>query len=294
MNLSHTHQRPARGSSDTAATRPRSGLRDILSVLLHTLLPSICLCCGAKSSVDLKSLCEFCAASFLERTTLTGEDKSDIKRHAGYSRCVRCGLTLPGITDADQQIIRQNLQCGQCLSDPPSFDDSVVAAHYAPPLDRLIQDLKFRSRLPLAQAFGVLLARSAVTASGIPSASRLATADLILPVPLSSARLAERGFNQAMEIARPVARAMQLPLAGDLCLRVRDTCAQAGLPLSQRRVNMRGAFAVRQRSAIEGRHIVVIDDVMTTGQTLNELAACLKRHGAARVSNLVLARTPMR
>jgi ComF family protein len=113
-------------------------------------------------------------------------------------------------------------------------------------------------------------------------------------VPLSRERLEQRGFNQALEIARPLARAWNKPLIIDSCVRTRNTSPQAELPLTQRRVNMRGAFAVRNRRIIENQHVVVVDDVMTTGHTLQELAACLKRHGAARVSNLVLARTPIR
>ena len=153
-------------------------------------------------------------------------------------------------------------------------------------MDRLVQDLKFRAQLPLAAAFARLLDAVAT--------SRWRAADLMIPVPLSRERLASRGFNQSLEIARPLARAWKLPLAMQLCVRVRDTQPQASLPLDQRRVNMRGAFALTDSAAVAGKHIVVIDDVMTTGHTLNELAACLKRHGAATVSNLVLARTPAR
>ncbi len=119
-------------------------------------------------------------------------------------------------------------------------------------------------------------------------------ADFVLPVPLSRERLEQRGFNQALELARPIALTLTLPLLADICVRTRHTSAQAELPLTQRRVNMRGAFAVRDRKVMEGKHVLLIDDVMTTGHTLRELAACLKRHGATRVSNLVLARTPAR
>jgi ComF family protein len=114
----------------------------------------------------------------------------------------------------------------------------------------------------------------------------------MIAVPLSSERLAARGFNQALEIAKPLARALGLPLARHACVRVRDTAPQSGLAPADRRDNMRGAFAVIQRQAIAGKHLLVVDDVMTTGHTLDALAACLKRHGAARVTNLIFARTP--
>ena len=195
------------------------------------------------------------------------------------SRCLTCGLGFNASPGA-------SAVCGQCLRDPPAFDDTTVVTDYAAPIDALVQDLKFRARLPLARMFGHLLIHAAS-----PS---LQQADVLLPVPLSQHRLEQRGFNQALEIARPLARAWKMPLSLGGCVRTKDTSPQAELPLSARRVNMRGAFAVRDRKAIENRHVLVIDDVMTTGHTLRELAACLKRHGAARVSNLVLARTPTR
>jgi ComF family protein len=235
-------------------------LRGALTWLAQWLLPSNCLLCGASSMI---ALCVECSNS------LTGRS---------CPRCKRCGSRMMAVEESQQ--------CGRCLSNPPSFDDSFILADYAAPIDRLVQDLKFRAQLPLASAFGDLLAQGA--------AGFFSEAEFIVPVPLSHERLEQRGFNQALEIARPVARALRLPLAIDTCVRVRNTSAQASLPLSQRRVNMRGAFAVRDRKLIDGKHVLVVDDVMTTGHTLNELAACLKRHGAKRVSNLVLARTPLR
>ncbi len=257
-------------------------LGQAMSRVAQALLPSRCLCCGGTGSIRWQVLCEACADDLLPRAT------------SRPARCDCCGLSLPGndstdSTDGNDTPAAQAIRCGRCLSDPPAFDDSTILTDYAPPIDTLIHDLKFRARLPLARAFGHLLLRAAS-----PGTVDLSRADLLLPVPLSSARLEQRGFNQAVEIARPLAQAWQLPLATEVCVRLRDTPAQTGLPLAQRRVNMRGAFAVRQRAAIDGRHVVLIDDVMTTGHTLNELAACLKRHGAACVSNLVVARTPLR
>ena len=226
-------------------------------------LPSDCLLCSKPGNM---ALCNACIKALPD---------------PGTCRCEQCGLRLEAATDENSVRI-----CGQCLSDPPAFDHSLIATDYAPPLDMLAHDLKFRARLPLARAFGQLL----VDAAG----ATLSQADVLIPVPLATERLALRGFNQALEIARPVAAAWNMPLLADICIRIRNTGAQAELPLSQRRVNMRGAFAVRDRKVIENRHVLVVDDVMTTGHTLRELAACLKRRGAMRVSNLVLARTPLR
>jgi ComF family protein len=233
-------------------------IRRAAASIMSTLLPSQCALCATAD----KTLCSDCAALF-----------SDTAK-----RCGCCGLRLP--------IKEAYAYCGDCLSRPPAFNASLIATDYAPPIDRLVQDLKFRARLPLAAAFAQLLIDKAP-----PS---LRSFDLILPLPLSRERLASRGFNQAMEIARPVAKALRLPVASSICVRVRDTRAQAELPLSERRVNMRGAFAVNHRAAVAGKQIIVIDDVMTTGHTLNEVAACLRRHGASRICNRVLARTPLR
>ncbi len=206
---------------------------------------------------------------------------------------MRCALRLVGA--AHGHAVDDGDTCPACTRDPPSFDGTLVLADYSPPIDRLLQDLKFRAQLPLANAFGMLLARAA---TGLPPSHAITAAlatsvpPVLLPVPLSRERLAERGFNQAQEVARPLARALRLRIASGICARIRHTEAQATLTLAERQVNMRGAFAVLQRQAIDGKTVFIADDVMTTGHTLEALAACLKRHGAAHVFNLVIARTP--
>lgn len=193
------------------------------------------------------------------------------------ARCPRCATDLAGIASP----------CGRCLATPPAFDATRAATHYLPPVDWLVRRLKFGAQLPLAAAFAEALLASL-------RCQPPDECDLVIPVPLSTERLAARGFNQAMEIARPLARALGLPLAGRACVRVRDTAPQSTLATEERQGNMRGAFAVRDRAAVSGKRILLIDDVMTTGHTLESLAACLKRHGAARVVNGVFARTPLR
>jgi len=193
---------------------------------------------------------------------------------ARVPRCGVCALRLPAPA-------QQGDRCGRCLGTPPHFDATVALADYAPPVDRMIAALKFGGRLPLASAFGTLLAGAAQ--------HLLSEADAICPVPLAFERQAERGFNQAHEIARRVAAACDKPLRADILLRSRHTAAQMDLALAERHRNVRGAFVARGELA--GMHIVVIDDVMTTGSTLEEIATTLKRTGAARVTNLVVART---
>ena len=229
--------------------------------MLQALMPGSCALCGDTGGAEV--LCAACAGQFFTRRS---------------ARCPVCAAA----SDTGNQI------CGACLSEPPAFDATFVACDYEPPVDHLVQDLKFNARLALAPLFARLLVQAI--------AQQPIEADWITGVPLSDNRLAQRGFNQAIEIAKPLARALAIPLAPQLCLRVRDTEAQAGLPLAQRQLNMRGAFALslQGRAAALHKHIVLVDDVMTTGHTLHELAACLKRHGAERVSNLVFARTPAR
>lgn len=147
-------------------------------------------------------------------------------------------------------------------------------------------NLKFGNRLPLAGLMAGMLADAAGAAS-------LALPEVLTAVPLGRVRLVERGFNQALEIAKPLARLLGLPLDRRLVARQRDTRAQSLLHPDERHANIRQAFIVPATGldAVRGRHIGVVDDVMTTGETLNEVAATLKRFGAARVTNFVFART---
>jgi ComF family protein len=178
--------------------------------------------------------------------------------------------------------------CGGCLAEPPSFDATVAAVDYVAPLDGLVLGLKFGAQLPLAPWFGELLRDAVLAQPG------WALPDLLCPVPLGPRRLVERGFNQALEIARPLRASLGIALQPRLVVRVVETTAQSGVAPRDRASNIRGAFGVSPEMAhlVHGRHVGVVDDVMTSGHTLNELAATLKAAGAARVSNLVFARTP--
>jgi ComF family protein len=193
---------------------------------------------------------------------------ADLPRLAG-TLCPRCALPSPGAA-----------LCGRCLADAPRYDATVAALAYRFPADTLVHALKFRSQLALAPLLGDLLQKC------IPAGER---ADCVLPVPLSKERLRERGYNQAAEIARHVARERRARLELTVVVRERNTRAQADLPWSDRARNVRGAF--RCERPLDGAAIAVVDDVMTTGATLDELAATLKRAGAARVVNWVVART---
>lgn len=168
--------------------------------------------------------------------------------------------------------------CGRCLTEPPHYDRVVAACRYEFPLDGLIQACKYGGQLAAVRALGAVL-----------SQCKLPPTDLIVPMPLSTQRLRERGFNQALELASNVAQAMDVPLDANLCVKTRDTPPQTRLPWKERRKNIRGAFVVQ--GDLEGRHVVIVDDVLTTGATLSELARNLKRAGAATVTGWVVART---
>lgn len=185
-------------------------------------------------------------------------------------RCTVCAIRLHG----------DDLVCGRCLASPPSFHRATALADYAPPVDAMVMALKFRARLELAPIFGDLLAqRHAVT-----------EAALVIPVPLAFERLSERGFNQSLQIARAFCRASGARLAADVVRRIRHAPPQQTLALDERRRNVRGAFEVA--GDVRDRDVLVVDDVMTSGSTMDEIARLLAAAGAAQVHALVVARTP--
>lgn len=236
-----------------------------LSARLPALLPSSCALCGSSGNAVI---CQGCHAQFFGRSS---------------HRCTQCAIPLPDVATTSTR------RCGECLAQPPAFDATIVAADYAPPIDQLVLALKFGSRLALAPLF----ARALRDALLQERAEEIALPTLLTAVPLGRRRLAERGFNQALEIAKPLSRALGIKLEPQLAVRRRDTDAQALLHPDQRHKNIRHAFVVPDTAIdrVRGQHVGVVDDVVTTGETLGELAATLKRFGAARVTNFVFART---
>jgi len=198
-------------------------------------------------------------------------------------RCLTCALPL-GAGHAGAGTGGQ-YRCAGCIVAPPAFDATIVLADYRPPLARLTLDLKFRSRLALAGAFADRLARAAEDAMAPDEVP-----DVVVPVPLARGRLALRGFNQAWEIARCLARRLELPADATLLARVAETARQATLDADARRRNVEAAFAVTR--PVRGLAVAVVDDVMTSGATLEAAAQALKAAGARRVTNLAVLRTP--
>ena len=190
-------------------------------------------------------------------------------------------------------------RCGRCLSQPPHYDATIAALAYGDPLDHAVHAFKYHHALGLARFFSGLLddALSAAVAGGHDSIGNTSSAgstlgpgriDLIIPLPLAPARLSERGFNQALELARSIAARRRIALNARAVRRIRDTPPQAQLPWSERARNIQGAFVCD--IPLKGLRVAVVDDVMTTGASLNEIARVLKDAGAVQVTNWVVAR----
>lgn len=172
---------------------------------------------------------------------------------------------------------------------PPPLDRTIAALDYAFPWDGLLQRYKFHRAIELREALLDRLDEALTAAEALAEA-----AAIVLPVPLTGARLRERGYNQSWEIARRLAGRRGLRCEAELLLRVRDTAQQAQLPLAERDANVRGAFALEPRRAAElrGQHVALVDDVMTSGATLHEIARVVRQAGATRIEAWVVARTP--
>lgn len=254
-------------------TRVLAGAGARLASLADLLLPSACALCGA---VQTSPVCLACATDLL----------------SPVCRCRQCAM--PGRFAAGV--------CQGCRVAPPAFAATITLGHYDDQRSQLVLALKHGGRLPLAAWIGRALARrwfegldagdGAQEAGGPDSEGAGSRPDCIVPIPLSPARLAQRGFNQAWQIARALGAQMRVRTSPDGLLRTRDTAVQASLDLPARLPNLAGAFRISPRVDVRGLHIAVVDDVMTTGATLAEAAAVLKRHGARRVTAIAALRTP--
>ena len=220
------------------------------------VMPKCCVFCGAARRHYEAALCDGCAG-----------DLPWIRE-----QCAGCARPLaaepgPGVT------------CAACQLRPTPFEAAVVPLVFEFPVDAAIRQLKFHRKLQYAEPLGELLCRAAARLPG--------DIDALLPVPLHWTRHGVRGFNQAAELCRPLRRVTGLPVIRNV-KRLRRTPYQSGLGARERRRNLAGAFAVR--GAIPARHVVLVDDVMTTGETCSQLARVLLAHGARKVSVLALAR----
>jgi ComF family protein len=230
-----------------------------MRTLQDLVYPATCLLCGAQGH-DRLDLCAGCLA--------------DLPRIP--APCPRCGLPLAGSAD-------RSLPCGECQRRPPAFDACLAPLAYAPPVSGLVGRFKFQGDLAAGRLLGEILAgRVAGEATDRP--------DALVPVPLHPGRLRERGYNQALELARALSRRLSIPLAAGACRRVVATRRQADLDQRQRRRNVRGAFQCGPTPPPV--HLALVDDVVTTASTVSEIARVLKRAGARRVVVWAPARRP--
>lgn len=226
---------------------------------LRLLLPPRCLLCGAAGS-ESRDLCAGCCDDLALNTVC----------------CPRCALPLESPAPA----------CGECLKREPPFAAAWAPFRYGHPLDLLEARFKFRADLAAGRVLSeLMIERARIDAPRLPG--------LMIPVPLHRARLRERGYNQALELARSLAQALGIPLRHDLLRRAKATPPQTGLDAQARRRNLQGAFDLLPGATLPA-FVVVFDDVMTTGATMREAARVLRRAGVARVDVWALARAPLR
>ena len=222
---------------------------------LDALLPPRCVLCGQSSGPVC--ICAGC--------------RTDLPWNGPH--CLRCGLPLGSVKDKI---------CGACIQTPPPFTRTVCALQYEFPANRLVQAFKYKRQLVAGRVLSHLLCECV-------SLQKYPLPDMLIPVPLHNLRMLKRGFNQAYEMASYAGRVLDIPILSDALRRRRNTQAQSGLSRKQRRKNLKGAFYWYGRSK-PGSHVVLIDDVMTTGTTLTECAGVLRRAGAKRIDVWVAAR----
>lgn len=220
---------------------------------LQTLLEAECVLCKKSAHSAHPALCKSC------RNLL-------VTHHS----CQQCGNTLED----------ENLDiCGNCQTYPPAIDHTFSLSTYSVTARELIKQLKFNNQLLIADSLGKLLADTL-------HKQTMMRPDIIIPVPMHKKRLRQRGFNQALQIAKPVAKQLSIPLSNSIAYRNTYTPPQTQLDAINRRTNPQASFHCKQ---LTGEHIAIVDDVITTGSTVNELAKTLKQHGASKVSAWAIA-----
>lgn len=236
--------------------------RTMLKILLTKLkewIPSCCLLCNQRSN-------------------------------SGIDLCTGCLQQLPWLNRGCEQCAQplnsehaSTRFCGACLCTPPAYDSTLAPFSYQDTMITLIAKLKFNKNLSVGRVLGELMARhiKTNTPSDMPS--------LLLPVPLHPKRLRQRGYNQAIIIAEHLSKQLKIPLNRTLCKKIRHTATQSRVDAKHRHANIDHAFEIASRNLPS--HVAIIDDVMTTGATVNALSSALKHAGVAKISVWCCART---
>ncbi len=250
---------------------------ELAKKLLSNLFPSRCLLCHktiiSQSDNDDHKNIEICPAC------LSGLPYNE-------ASCRRCAVPL--VTEVEGRVL-----CGRCIKKLPAFDYAYSPLHYEDDVIRLVHQFKFSEKITFSRTLGEIMLECwqvKTTKSGNVDAPN--KPDYLLPVPLHKSRMRQRGFNQSIELSRVMAKKLNIPIEYDAVSRIRSTSAQTGLNSVQRKKNIKGAFKVVQK--ISAKRVLIIDDVMTTGSTVNELARILKKAGVEQVGVLCLARAPIK
>jgi len=222
--------------------------------LTHIFLPNYCLLC--KLTPSDCGLCEACTASL------------PWQQHS----CPCCAAPM-----------LEDILCGQCLQHEHSYDQIIVPFRYEHAMRYFINQFKFHERLIVARLLSILLTQHLKTRHDF------IVPDLLLPVPLHKTRIRKRGFNQALELAKPLSKVLHIPVHHTLLYKKQASMAQSLLDFKARQKNIKKLFGLKH--AVMGKHIGIVDDVVTTGSTVNEIAKLLKQNGAMRVSVFAIART---
>ncbi|WP_296255071.1 MULTISPECIES: ComF family protein [unclassified Pseudomonas] len=216
----------------------------------------------------------------------------DEQTDSDTSICTACASDLPWLTDQCERcalpLSMSGLTCLQCMRRPPAFDEVIAAWLYDFPIDVLVTRFKHQGKWPLGRLLAELL--------GLTLQHRfdegLARPDMMIPVPLANKRLRQRGYNQAAMLANWLGEQLRLPVDERLVKRIKETPAQQGLDAKARKRNLREAFVLAEPADVKGKHVALVDDVLTTGSTADAIARLLVRAGADRVDVYCLARTP--
>lgn len=222
---------------------------DIIRSIYAWSLPRVCVCCGFNSDDLILDLCIYC------------------KKNLPWlsARCYNCGLSL--------NIQHEAIICIKCRDQPPAFNCLYALFEYAPPLTKLINQLKFSKKLYIGALLGYLLAETIMQRwyhkKSLP--------EIIIPVPLHEKRLRQRGYNQALEICSAATKILQIPIDTQLCQRVKHTEQQTRLDKTQRIYNLKNAFIVNISKTY--KHVAIVDDVVTTGSTVRALSMALREAG---------------
>ncbi len=236
---------------------------------LSNLFPSRCILCNKTiHTAAINKAVELCADCYRVQPF-------------NFTCCVRCALPLPEGTS-------KNTLCGRCIRKRPNYDYAHSVFLYEDALIGLVHQLKFSEKITYARTIGEILLSALETDKALKSERP----DCLLPVPLHPSRMRQRGFNQSIEIARVINKKRNIPIEYNAVIRQCSTTSQTGLSAKQRKKNIKDAFAVT--SNLNYKNVLIVDDVVTTGSTVNELAGVLKKNNVKRVGVLSIARAPLK